>query len=117
MAALTVLNTRSQIPSRRPEHYLRGQRTASTAATERGPSAWAHPFEKGAIGFAVFDHGVYGARHLCRDCGIGLATQMGIVSVFGDVALELVAEAVRPLQYCGLAGHPKRAAQPGIAVL
>jgi putative transposase len=30
-AALTVLNTRSQIPSRRPEHYLRGQRAASTA--------------------------------------------------------------------------------------
>ncbi len=63
MAALTVLNTRSQIPSRRPEHYLRGQRTASTAATERGPSAWAHPFEEGAIGCAVFDDGVYGARH------------------------------------------------------
>lgn len=31
LAALTVLNTRSQIPSRRPEHCLRGQRTASTA--------------------------------------------------------------------------------------
>jgi hypothetical protein len=30
-AALTVLNTRSQIPSRRPEHYLRGQQAASTA--------------------------------------------------------------------------------------
>ncbi len=46
-AALTVLNTRSQIPSRKPEHYLRGQRTASTAITERGPSAWAHPSKKG----------------------------------------------------------------------
>ena len=31
LAALTVLNTRSQIPSRRPEHYLRGQQAASTA--------------------------------------------------------------------------------------
>ncbi len=31
MAALTVLNTRSHFPSRRPKHYLRGQHTASTA--------------------------------------------------------------------------------------
>lgn len=73
MTALTVLNTRSQIPSRRPEHYLRGQRTASTAATERGPSAGAHPLEEGAIGFAVFDHSVYGAHPLGRDRGVGLA--------------------------------------------
>src|SRR6056297_1465268 len=116
LSALTVLNTRSQIPSRKPEHYLRGQRTASTAATERGLSAWAHPLEEGAIGFAVFDHGVYGARHLGRDRGVGLAAQMGIVSIFRDVAFELVPEAVGPLENSGLAGHPERAPQPGIAV-
>ena len=86
-------------------------------SSERGPSAWAHPLKEGAIGCAVFDYGVYGSRHLRCDCGVGLATQMGIVSVFGDVALELVAESVGPLQYCGLAGHPECAAQPGIAVL
>ena len=44
--------------------------------SERGPSAWAHPLEEGAIGFAVFDHSVYGARHLGRDRGVGLAAQM-----------------------------------------
>ena len=32
--------------------------TASTAQSERGPSAWAHPLEEEAI-----DYGVYGARH------------------------------------------------------
>lgn len=85
--------------------------------SERGPSAWAHPLEEGAIGFAVIDHGVYGARHLCRDRGIGLAAQMGIVSILGDVALELVPEAVGPLENGGLAGHPHRAPQAGIAVL
>lgn len=43
--------------------------------------------------FAVFDHGVYGARHLSRDCGVSLAAQMGIVSTFGNVVFELVEEA------------------------
>ena len=71
--------------------------------SERGPSAWAHPLEEGAIGFAVFDHGVYCARHLGRDRGVCLAAQMRVLPVLGDVALGLVAEAVGPLQHCGLA--------------
>lgn len=33
------------------------------------------PLEEGAIGCAVFDHGVYGARHLCRDCGVGFTAK------------------------------------------
>lgn len=65
----------------------------------------------------MFDHGVYGACHLGRDCGVGLATQMGIVSVLRDVAFELVPEAVGPLQHGGLSCHPERAPEPGIAVL
>ncbi len=36
----------------------------------------------------MFDHGVYGARHLGRDSGIGLAAQMGIVPVLGKRRLE-----------------------------
>ena len=28
----------------------------------------------------MIDHGVYGARHLGRDCGVGLATQIRIVA-------------------------------------
>jgi hypothetical protein len=45
----------------------------------------------------VIDHGVHGARHLGRDCGVGLAAQMGIVSILRDVAVELVPKAVGPL--------------------
>src|SRR6056297_238493 len=85
--------------------------------SERGPSAWAHPLEEGAIGFAVIDHGVYGARHLGRDRGVGLAAQMGIMPVFRDVAFELVPEAVCSLEDGGLAGHPERAPEPSIAIL
>ncbi|TCT33051.1 hypothetical protein EDC90_103513 [Martelella mediterranea] len=83
--------------------------------SERGPSAWAHPLEEGAIGFAVFNYGVYGARHLCRDRGVGLATQMSVVSVFRDVAFELVTKAVGSLENGSLAGHPERTTQAGSA--
>jgi hypothetical protein len=38
----------------------------------------------------VIDHGVYGARHLGRDRGAGFPAQMSVVSVFRDVAFELV---------------------------
>jgi len=65
----------------------------------------------------VIDHGVYGARHLGRDRGVGLAAQMGIMSVFRDVAFELVAEAVGPFEDGRLTGHPERAPEPGIAIL
>jgi LacI family transcriptional regulator len=65
----------------------------------------------------VIDHGVYGSRHLGRDCGVGLAAQMSVVSILRDVAFELVPEAVGPLENSGLAGHPERAPEPGIAVL
>ena len=63
-------------------------------STERGPSARAHPLEEGAIGFAGFHDGVNGARHLCGDGSIGLAAQIGVVTVLRDGAFELVPEAV-----------------------
>ena len=89
---------------------------ASKARSERGPSAWAHPLEEGAIRFAGFDHGVKSAAHLRGDGGVSLATQIGIVAVLRDVPLELVAEAVGRLQGCGLSGDPERAAETGVAV-
>lgn len=85
--------------------------------SERGLSVWAHPLEEGVIGFAVTDHRVNGAHHLCRDRGVGFAAQMTVVSVLRDVALEFVPEAVGPLENGRLAGHPECAAQPGIAIL
>src|SRR6056297_3251894 len=85
--------------------------------SERGPSAWAHPFKEGAIRFTMVYHGVCCARHLGRDCGVGFAAQTGIVSVLGNIAFKLVAEAVGPLQHGGLTGHPERAPKPGITVL
>ncbi len=42
---------------------------------------------------------------------------MGVVSIFRDVAFELVPEAIGPLEDGGLAGHPKRATQSCIAIL
>lgn len=77
--------------------------------SERGLSAWAHPLEEWAIGFAVFDHGMHGARHLGRDGSVGFAAQIGVMSILRDVAFELVPEAVGPFENRGLAGHPERA--------
>ena len=59
------------------------------------PSAWAHPLEEGAIGFAVIDHGVYGAAILAAITRVSLAAQMGVGvrDPLENVALELVAEA------------------------
>jgi hypothetical protein len=42
---------------------------------------------------------------------------MSVVSIFRDVAFEFVSEAVGPLENGGLAGHPERAPQSGIAIL
>ncbi len=84
--------------------------------SDRGPSAWAHPLEEGAIGFAVFDHGVYGARHLGCDRSVGLASQMGVVSIPRDVSFKLVTEAVGAFENGDLSGHPEGSAEPGVAV-
>lgn len=85
---------------------------------ERGPSAWAHPFEEeGAIGFAGFDYGVNGSRHLCCDGSVSLAAQIRVVTILRDIAFELVAKAVGGFEHGGLTGQLQRAAQPGIAIL
>ena len=38
------------------------------------------------------------------------------MAVLGDIALELIPEAVGPLQYGNLTGHPQGAAEAGIPV-
>ena len=67
------------------------------------------------MGFAEFDNCVYFARHFGRD-GVGLATQMGIVPLPRDVALELVAQAIGAFEHCNLTNHPEGSAQSGVAV-
>ena len=64
----------------------------------------------------MFDDPVNSTGHLGGDCGIRFAAQMGVVAVLGDVALELVPEAVGPLHNGNLACHPEGAAQSGIPV-
>ena len=64
----------------------------------------------------MFDNPVNCAGHLGGDCGIRLSAQMGVVAVLGDVALELIPEAVGALQYGNLTSHPEGAAQAGIPV-
>lgn len=64
----------------------------------------------------MFERGVYRARHLGRDGGVGLAVQMGIVAVPRDVAFELVTEAVGAFEYSNLSSHPEGSAKSRIAV-
>lgn len=87
-------------PSRRPEHYPRGQEAASTALQGGVP----HLLAEGAIGFAGFDHGVNSAGHPGGDVGVSLATRAGVVRNRRDVSLEFVAEAASGLQHGGLTG-------------
>lgn len=46
----------------------------------------------------MFDDSVYDARDLGRDGGVSLAAEMGVVSILGDVAFELVTEAGGPFE-------------------
>ncbi|SHK62344.1 hypothetical protein SAMN05444000_1483 [Shimia gijangensis] len=64
----------------------------------------------------MFNDPVNSTGHLGGDCGICLSTQMGVLSVLGDVALELISEAVGTLQNGNLTSHPQGAAQAGIPV-
>tara|TARA_R110002020_G_scaffold95692_5_gene229407 strand:+ start:10996 stop:11193 length:198 start_codon:yes stop_codon:yes gene_type:complete len=64
----------------------------------------------------MFDDPVNCAGHFGGDCRIRLSAQMGVLSVLGNVALELISEAVGALQYGNLTGHPQGAAQAGIPV-
>lgn len=71
IAALTVLKTRSFC--RRAEglniiYEVAEQLSASTALSEKGPSAVDRPFKEGAIGFTAFDNRMHGACHLGGDC-------------------------------------------------
>ncbi len=59
---------------------------------------------------------VNGSGHFCSDCGIRLAAQMGVVTVLGDITLELVTEAVRLLKNSDLSGHPEGTSQAGVAI-
>ncbi len=74
-------------------------------------------FEEGPVVGTSLDEGVSDARHLGGDGGKRLAPEILIVAILGDMALELVAEAVIPLADCDLSGHPKRSTQAGIAEL
>ena len=56
-------------------------------------------------------------RHLGGERGHRLATAIGIVRVTGNIAAELIAEAVVTLACGDLRRHPERSAQAGIALL
>ena len=64
----------------------------------------------------MFNDPVNCAGHFGGDCGIRLSAQMCVVAVLSDVALELIPEAIGPLQNGNLTGHPQGAAQAGIPV-
>ena len=74
------------------------------------------PLKEGAIGFTIFDDPMNSTGHLGGDCGIRLAAQIGVVTVFGDIAFEFVPKAIRVLEGGDLPGHPEGAAQARVAV-
>ena len=91
--------------------------TRPHGSTERGSPTWYRSLDEGPVVVTTFDDGVHHARHLGGDRGQRLAPQVGIVPIAGDVALELVAEAVLPLPDGDLSSQPQGPAQAGVAVL
>ncbi len=61
--------------------------------------------------FATFNDPMNSTGHLRGDCGIRVAAQIGVVTVFDDIAFELVMEAIRLLEDGNLSGHPEGATQ------
>jgi hypothetical protein len=57
------------------------------------------------------------ARHFGSDGAQGLAPQVPVVAILGDVTPEVIAEAVLTLTDGDLGGQPKGPAQTGIAEL
>ena len=86
-------------------------------SAERGSPTWHRRLDEGPVIVTALDNGVHHAGHLGGNCGQRLAPKIGIVPIAGDVALELVAEAILLLPDRDLAGEPKSAPQSGIAVL
>src|SRR5688572_30216238 len=86
-------------------------------SAERGPPTWHRPLDKGPVIGTALDQRVNHTGHLGGDRGQRLAPPIGIVPVPGDVALELVAEAVLPLANSDVSGHPQRSSQAGVTIL
>jgi hypothetical protein len=94
-------------PSEKETERERGQRTASTALSEKGSSAVERPLDEGTIWFAAFGDRMHRAGHFGGNCCIRLLAQMGVLSVFRNVAFELVTETVGSLQDGDLASLAK----------
>src|SRR5262245_45624288 len=85
--------------------------------TERGSSPRRRPLEEGTVLATALDDCVHDARHFGGDCGQRFSFQIGVVAIFGDVALILVAKIVFLLPDSNLPCHPERPAQTRIAEL
>lgn len=71
IAALTVLKTRSfycRAEGLNIIYEVADQLNASTALSEKGPSAVDRPVTEGATRFTAFDNRMYGVGHLGGDC-------------------------------------------------
>jgi hypothetical protein len=86
-------------------------------SAERDSSTWYPPFDEGPVIGTAFDDRVYDASHLGGNSGERLASEIRIVPIFGDVALEFVPKSVLPLADRDLSGDPERSAQASITEL
>src|SRR3546814_14767316 len=109
------------MPDGRPKLYLRGLAMRSwhaLPAQQRGvlPSGF-RPFNDRTVLGSRLDDGVHDAGHLGGESGHRLAASIRIVGMPGNIAPELVAEAVVGLPDRNLGRHPEGASQSGAAVL
>ncbi len=98
------------MPDGRPEHYLQGRRSALTARQRGVLPSGVRPFNERTVLGSRLDDSVRDARHLGGECGHGLAAAIRVVSMAGNIATKLVAEAVVTLTDGDLSCHPEGAA-------
>src|ERR1700680_5067586 len=104
-------------PSGRPEHYLQGRspRPRPHGSNRAGFFHLVPDLREGPIVGSSLDQGMSDARHLGSDGGQGLAPEILVVAILGDVTPEVIAEAVIALLDCDLGRQPEGPAQAGIA--
>lgn len=86
-----------RMPDGKPEHYLQGTRSALTAQQKGGLPSGVDPFNERTVLGSRLDDGVYNARHLGGECDHRFAAGIRIITVAGDIAPELITEAIVPL--------------------
>jgi len=97
-------------------NIIYGVEVAPTARARAG-SPLELMFEKRPIVSLLFDQSEDYPRQFGGDRRVGLATQVSVERIAGNIMIKLSAEAILAHSHGALRRHPQSGTQPGIAIL